>query len=646
MSRGERPRISERWLLAGLMLFAIVIVSRGTAAMGGAAPHYLAATDSILRDFDLDLSNQYAPDTDYVFYPGPPAAHVRRGAGGQLAPGHEIGLAVLMIPVYGLGQAAAAAAPAGLLEALRWSPARLVRDLTSLFMALLWACTAVLTLRCVRLLGPTAGGRYGEWAVLIAFVTPPMLTMALVVLPETAIAFLTMVFVHGMLARRHERIAVLALAFIPWFAVRYVFISLAGLVWFGLREGPRSRRTLRVFAVVAGSAAALALYSYALYGSVVSITNLDRGVPFSLDHGVPASMGLLFDPDFGLLVIAPFWFISLAGVPTFRDRAPRYLAFVGVAAFGTFVAATFTFEWWGGYSPAGRLVMPVLAAVTPLLGAGLYSLSSGWRRALGFVAVGWALVLTLVVTIEPVNLWTDSSTNRGLLSPRFAANWLQPDAGEPGGDETAANGAARLDPLIMAVQRDALGRARGLLRAGTDVDTTDLRGRTGLMLAAASSRERLLKLFIDEGGTLDARDKDGWTAMAFAAQAGSIDPLVRLIRAGASVDAQTRLGWTPLVLAAYDGNLDIVRRLLRAGADPNGNTYAGMTALIRAARRGHTDVVQLLLRSEADPEATASGRSALQWAILLDHDDTAAVLQSWSTSGARSASTTPERDGP
>jgi hypothetical protein len=626
--------IDERFLFIAFTVMVLLIVSRGTSSMTGAAPHYIAVTDSLFADLDVVLDNQYEPEGDYIFYPGltvPGAAHVRVAADGTLLPGYGIGLSLLMIPAYAGGKALSATLPDAFFELVRWDRPRLVRDLASAFMALLYAAAAVMTLRVVRLLGDSAGGDYGPLAVVIAFATPPILSMSLLVYPEIPVALLTIWFAYRVLSGSGPIPASAVLAVIPWFGLRYLPITLVGAAW--LIWGPRreDRNRWQALIVPAGSLLGLAMVGLWMYGSVVPLTNFDRGLSLSLNDWVLAALGLLLDPDFGLLVIAPFWGVAVAGLTRTRRHDSRYLSFAVAVFATTFAAAAATPIWWGGLSPSARLLVPTLPVLVPLLGAGMWVLANGWRRLIVFASVGWALLLAVVLVIEPVSLWTDPVRGRGLMSPRFARGWI--DAASADTKEPVAKALLPEPRLVMAAYNGATARVRTLLAEGDDINAIDGNGRTALMLAASRGNTGMVSTLLEAAADVNVQDRDGWTAIMYAARAGEIRSVRRLSDTDANL--QSRLGWTPLTLAALGGYTAVARSLVRAGADVNAHSHAGLTALVRAAQNDDVEMIEYLLVAGSEPETLADGRTALQWAERLGRTRAAEILRAVSEPAGR-----------
>ncbi len=429
---------SERWLFAGLVLLALLLISRGPNSMDGDAPHYLAVSHSLVHDFDLDLTNQYDPATEYLFYPGEMGGHARPGRGGRLYPFHYIGLSVALAPVYFIAEQIALALPDPLLEAIRWDRERACRDLLSLALALLYAATAVLTLRVSRMIlitpGPSEGVAQGEgreatgrvaqiavFATALAFATPPLLSISILAFTEIPAAFLGAWFLYERLRPgKRPQLQLLALALLPWLHIRYAVISVSGFVWMVARSPSRehglSERIGSHLLVPVLSAVLLASSGWWMFGSLLPVGQFDAGLGLSMGTWGVGLVGLFLDRHFGLLAVAPFWLLALAGARSvFRSHA-GYVGFAVISLIGTWLIAAVNTMWWGGYCPPARLIIPILPLLVPLLAAGLRALLRSSVRWLVYLTVGWSAVMTVLMLIEPVRLWSDAENGTGLSS--------------------------------------------------------------------------------------------------------------------------------------------------------------------------------------------------------------------------------------
>ena len=113
-----------------------------------------------------------------------------------------------------------------------------------------------------------------------------------------------------------------------------------------------------------------------------------------------------------------------------------------------------------------------------------------------------------------------------------------------------------------AIERGDANALAALAGGGTDVNTRDRYGQTGLMLAARNGRR---------------------------------DVVVSLIAHGAQLDVTAKYGLSALMLAVVNGHAEIARDLARAGADlslvgSGAPGFAGKTARDLAAARGMNEL--------------------------------------------------------
>jgi ankyrin repeat protein len=115
--------------------------------------------------------------------------------------------------------------------------------------------------------------------------------------------------------------------------------------------------------------------------------------------------------------------------------------------------------------------------------------------------------------------------------------------------------------LCEAARANDLASIERMLGEGQDIEATDARGYSPLMLAVYSGNEEAARLLLDRGADPNGRD---------------------------------RSGSTPLMGAAFKGHLRLVDLLLRSGADREARNEAGAGALHFANLFGRDDVAALL----------------------------------------------------
>jgi hypothetical protein len=412
---GRLARASD-WALLALGIVVLVPVGlryASTLQATGDEPHYLIMAQSLWRDGDLDLANNYEAGDWREYTPGPLLPHYgapRRD--GRPFPAHSPGLPVLLAPFYALGGRAACVVvlsvlAAGLAVEVRRSGLRLTGHPEAALLAYAAA------------LGPPAF----FYSFHVYTEVPSALALA------ACLDLLTRgPGLGGAIA------AALLASVLPWLHVKMIPAAIAlgvlGLV--RLRSGPRA-----AFGLVAGAmAAAFALYYQSVFGQPSPLA-LYAGLPADARSSpAPAFFGLLLDRSFGLLPWAPVYLLALAGLPSLvRLRAWPHLL-LGLAV----LAPVFTWRmWWGGQCPPARLLVPIV----PLLGASLAARAAEgprgllrWRGAL--LAIGFGLALIAVASpgrlllvnrgSRPTRLWAALSGDGDL--GRYLPSMTQPEASD------------------------------------------------------------------------------------------------------------------------------------------------------------------------------------------------------------------------
>ena len=164
-----------------------------------------------------------------------------------------------------------------------------------------------------------------------------------------------------------------------------------------------------------------------------------------------------------------------------------------------------------------------------------------------------------------------------------------------------------------------------VLEKGLDVNSVDLLGRTGLILAARRGHLRIVQFLIERGADIDKQSVNqlGFSvtsALTSAAREGHLEVVQCLVKNGAGVNVPDRMGATALTFAASGGHLQIVQNLLDNGADLGVQSSRGRIALIEAAGGGHFSVVECLMEKGADVNVmNKHGMTALMFATQNGH---------------------------
>ena len=161
---------------------------------------------------------------------------------------------------------------------------------------------------------------------------------------------------------------------------------------------------------------------------------------------------------------------------------------------------------------------------------------------------------------------------------------------------------------------------------GSDLEATDTKGRTPLILAAQNGNAKTVRQLIDSKANIMATDENDWSALHHAAKEGrqSVIPLLQ----GADLEAREKKeNSTPLILAAEEGKDEAVRTLMNMKANTMASDKYGFTALHSAANSGYEEVVQLMIQMGASFKTkNQRGESPLHTAARKGKDDVVRVL--------------------
>ena len=365
VATGRSVRFSaNRAALLALVVYAFAIPQMTKAPIDGDEPFYLLVTESIVRDFDLDLANQYrdlahsaSGRVDLKPQYGDPV-----GRHGELYSRTEPFLSLLMVPGYLLGGLRGAIATIVLFGVL------LVRS------TMRWLEDEGISDAAIRAVFP-----------FFAF-GPPVLFYAARIWPEVPAAFCFVECLRGMRAQRVKR-WLPALFALVMLKLRFVLLAIALLALHA-----RRRRAVVIAAVIVAPMVLL----WATIGNPLNVHSWRELLPTHPERYAIGFFGLLVDGAAGLAFQAPFFLLGLFAITRWRETPPGFR--LGILASLLYLLYLLPRdEWHGGWSPPLRylvFLMPVLA-----LGA-----AAMWSR----VSRG---------TLALISLWTLGVVIHGLAFP-------------------------------------------------------------------------------------------------------------------------------------------------------------------------------------------------------------------------------------
>ncbi|TMW58603.1 hypothetical protein Poli38472_010162 [Pythium oligandrum] len=164
-----------------------------------------------------------------------------------------------------------------------------------------------------------------------------------------------------------------------------------------------------------------------------------------------------------------------------------------------------------------------------------------------------------------------------------------------------------LTELHAAVKADDRAQVEAILKAGGDVNTAALDGRSALYVAAESDSVAVAKLLLAKGAVISAEIKGGWRALHVAASKNNSRVAKLLASKGASLDAADELGRLPLHIAAQNNSVNTIKVLISSGASLETALKGGWRPLHIAANKNYGGVAKILLDAGASADCPDEG---------------------------------------
>jgi hypothetical protein len=333
--------------------YALMIPLQLRTPIDGDEPYYLLMTESLVRDHDLDLTNQYRElahsdigRPDLLPQPGDP-----RGPHGEQYSRHEPFLPILLMPGYALGGLP------GALAVIAFFGALLVRS-TIRFLEDEGISDAT-----IRVLFP-----------LIAF-GPPVVFYAPRIWPEVPAAFFFLEAVRGIRQRRPPRwiAAIFALVLLK---IRFGLLAVVLLI--------RVLRTKRQLAIAAAVVAVPLVIAWLISGNAMNTHSIRELLPSGAIFYWLGLFGLILDGAAGIVFQAPLYALAILALPRLRSMPHGFR--LGMSASLLYILYLIPrSEWHGGWSPPLRYIvvlMPILALSVAVMweriGAGTRAVIALW----------------------------------------------------------------------------------------------------------------------------------------------------------------------------------------------------------------------------------------------------------------------------
>ncbi len=393
--RDKRTLLIVMALAGSFYLAMLPTIFRHLNPVTGDEPFYIMTAISMVRDRDLDETNNYENRHYEEFYPDAAFAPDWKGWPSfptTLPPHPAVSERPGLYTKHGLGLSMLIALP---YEIAGRPGAALV---VTLFAVLLAGQMFMLA---------RESGATRELAALLAAglaIALPIAPYAALIFPEIPAALLIVYALRRLSTDCNSLVQWIAtgtaVGFLPWlhqrFAVMSVVFTLAILIELWRN---RSLQTASALAPVAIGGLSLLLYNQWLYGQPTQNTEDHAGFS-GLAGTVNGAAGLLLDAQWGLLIAAPFLIFGIAALPHWfrHDRRRATLAIAATMPYLVVVAAYQV--WWGEWGPPARYLVPIVPLLAAPLGAWIVRATRAQRLT---VALLWGIgmLFTLVGFINP-----------------------------------------------------------------------------------------------------------------------------------------------------------------------------------------------------------------------------------------------------
>ena len=412
-----RSRRMNRRAAIAMFLFAWTLTMHGKYSASGDEPHYLMITHSIVADHDMDVANNYARDDGRLFGHDhlEMGLHALPASNGHIRPIHDVGLAVVLVPIYVVAQQVASTASDALLVRVRMTRGLLAYSIVSLFLVALTAFGLFLLADAVSRVLPQPAA---AWLVGAVGISPPVVSHSFLVFPEALALLVTSLVVWLALRpasaddRRPLLAILLAVGTLPWVHHKYL-LYVPGLLFviawkrWPLVRGLSAADRLIASALVIVPQLTLLAWTWREWGTLGGALTT-AGLPFSVQAAATGLIGLWADRQSGLLAYAPvYWMVPACWCLTWRSTWP----FVLPAALLYLPAASFTIGWWAGFSPAARYLVPLVPFFVVIIAQALR-----YRpiRLFAWALLASQVVIDAVVWQHPRTLWPSPQGNLAL----------------------------------------------------------------------------------------------------------------------------------------------------------------------------------------------------------------------------------------
>ena len=374
--------------VAGVLAF-VVFVSVRLAAVGspgGDEPHYLLVAQSVVKDGDIKIANNYAREDYLEYWPGLLRPHYSRPAvNGDLYSGHAPGLPVLLAPAFAIG---------GYRGTVVW-----IAIVTAIGSMFVWRAAYVFT--------RDIGAAWFGWSAVA--LTAPVVVHGTLSYPDPiggvmlAGGALALVLIRDRSRPSTSFWMAVPVAILPWLHTRLALPAmLLGFVLV-LRLAAAIYRRSATWRDAAAFATPIVLsvggwfaFFRIIYGTFnPSAPHWDH-VPLALGNVPTGLLALFADQEFGLLANAPVHILWIAGLWSLFVRDRRLAVELLLIVVPYVIAVAGFRDWFAGTAPPSRYLVPVVFPLGLALAA-LWARQDGPGRSVSLGLLGFSCLIAAVL---------------------------------------------------------------------------------------------------------------------------------------------------------------------------------------------------------------------------------------------------------
>lgn len=320
----------------------------------GDEPHYIVATQSLIRDFDLNLTNNMV-QKDYCEHHCEPnfVLHANVDKVGNLRPVHGYLLSFITAPGYVLAKMLGARITIFLIHLL------------GVFLIYIFLSTIL-----------EFSKSYTLFTLICYNLSLPVFLYSRLIFPDFMVGYMYLsgfisawVFIQN--KNKFWLIISSLMASLPILMhTKYLVLTVLFLLSFGIYTKLHDFKKLKfkdVFCFILPFIAVVMTYSFisiAWYGKIVSNAVDLKDTSQFIGNPFIGFFGQLLDREFGLFVNSPIWLLLIPGLQLAWKNYKQITKFVLFPILVYYVLTSFFNQWYAGYAPGPRFIMTFLPFLT------------------------------------------------------------------------------------------------------------------------------------------------------------------------------------------------------------------------------------------------------------------------------------------